>query len=151
MARYFLDSSVLVKRYHRESGTDRVDEYFASAENEFFVSRLAMVELESCIARLVRECVYTLTDRDEMVRRAEADVADGILNVVAVNHQRLTEASTLLRRCGHLLPLRTLDAIHLATAQSVHSEYPFTALMGADKRLVEFATNFCGLPVVVIA
>ena len=55
IARYFLDSSALVKRYHRESGSPDVDQLLAAPDNQIIISRLALVELHSSFARLVRK------------------------------------------------------------------------------------------------
>ena len=54
MPRYFLDSSALIKRYHQESGTAQVAGLFNGSGNRFFISRLALVEIHSCFARLVK-------------------------------------------------------------------------------------------------
>jgi hypothetical protein len=89
IARYFLDSSALVKRYHRESGSPDVDQLLAAPDNQIIISRLALVELHSSFARLVRENVLSESDINKVVSRLEADVASGLLNVVAVSSSRL--------------------------------------------------------------
>ena len=50
MARYFLDASALVKRYHHEQGSDRVDALLSQPGDRYFISRLALVELHSTFA-----------------------------------------------------------------------------------------------------
>jgi hypothetical protein len=45
MARYFLDSGALVKRYHQESGSAEGEVLFNGPGHHFFVSRLALVEV----------------------------------------------------------------------------------------------------------
>jgi predicted nucleic acid-binding protein len=76
MARYFLDSSALVKRYHQESGSANVDALFNASGNRCFVSRLALVETQSAFARLVREGIVTPDDFHRVVSRLDGDVAD---------------------------------------------------------------------------
>jgi predicted nucleic acid-binding protein len=51
---FFLDSSALIKLYHEEPGTERVEEIFATSETSLVVSELAAVELQSALARKVR-------------------------------------------------------------------------------------------------
>jgi hypothetical protein len=136
MARYFLDSSALVKRYHQESGSAEVDELFAVPDDRIIISRLALVELHSSFARLVRETVITESDFHKLVSRLDADVASGVLTVAAVSSPRLEAASAILRTLGLSSPLRALDAIHLATAQAVHGRSQIAAFVAADKKLL---------------
>jgi predicted nucleic acid-binding protein len=146
MARYFLDSSALVKRYHHERGSGDVDRLFDTAENRFVISRLAVVELHSCFARLVREGVLTPSEFQRLFARLEADVASGMLNVAAVSSRRLEGASTLLSTQGLSSSMRALDAIHLASAQAFHARSRLAAFVAADKKLLA-AASACGLAV----
>jgi predicted nucleic acid-binding protein len=150
MARYYLDSSALVKRYHVESGSADVDSLFQTAGNRFFVSRLALVEVHSSFARLVREGVLAKSDFDMLTARLEEDVAAGILTVAAVSSPRLEFAAAVLDTHGLANPLRTLDAIHLATAHALHGRSRIMALVGADKKLLAVAPK-CGLPVLDVS
>ena len=118
MPRHFLDSSALVKRYHQESGSAKVDGLFNATANRFFVSRLALVEVRSSFARLVREGTLTTSEFGDLVARLHEDVASGLLTVVAVSSQRLEGAASILSTLGLTNAIRTLDAIHLATAQA---------------------------------
>lgn len=147
MPRYFLDSSALIKRYHQESGTAQVEGLFNVSGNRFFISRLALVEIHSCFARLVRESVLKRADFLPLIARLESDIASGILTVASVSSRRLEGASALLSTHGLTNPMRTLDAIHLATAQALHGRTPIGALVAADKRLLACAATACGLPV----
>lgn len=148
MARYFFDSSALVKRYHTETGTAEVEALFASPEDRFFISRLALVEVQSSLARLVREGTLTATNFGELKARLADDVAAGILHVAAVSHRRLEDASTILGTHGFTHNVRTLDAIHLATAQALHARSRLAAFVAADKKLLTVASEACGLTVV---
>ena len=51
MARYFLDSSALVKHYHQESGSPAVEGLFNQPGDKLFVSGLALVEVHSAFAQ----------------------------------------------------------------------------------------------------
>ena len=146
MARYFLDSSALVKRYHTEAGTPVLDSLFADRTNRLLVSGLALVEACSAFARLVRERILKSTGFDAYCAMLDSDVVAGILAVSAVSPRRLADASSLLRSHGVSHNLRTLDAIHLATANALHARHRITAFVGADKKLLA-AASACGLAV----
>lgn len=150
MARFFFDSSALVKRYHQESGTPQVEALFASPDNRFFVSRLALLELHSTFARLVREGILASEGWTALIANLQNDVATGLLMVAAVSSQRLGEASQLLGTRGLSLPLRTLDAIHLATAEALHRRTPLAGFVAADQKLLAVARE-CGLPVIDVS
>jgi len=147
MARFYLDSSALVKRYHVESGSAKVDALFDAAGNRFFISRLALVESHSSFARLVREGVLTEAGFKTVISRLESDVAANTLVVAAVSSPRLDDATALLATHGLKNNLRALDAIHLATAQALHSRTKLAAFVAADKRLLALANAACGLAV----
>jgi predicted nucleic acid-binding protein len=145
MARYFLDSSALVKRYHEEVGSDAVDDLFNDPGNRFFISRLALVEIHSAFARLVREGILREAEFDKLIARMEGDVASGLLTVAAVSSPRLQAASTILRTHGLKNTVRTLDAIHLATAQAFHGRSRLAAFVASDKKLLASAPTACGV------
>jgi predicted nucleic acid-binding protein len=141
MPRYFLDSSALVKRYHQEAGSAKVDSLFEAPSSRFIISRLAVVEFHSTSARLVREETLTPRDFGRLIARLEADVAAGLLAVAAVSSLRFGEAAALLGTLGLTSNLRALDSIHLATAQALHARSPLAAFVAADKKLLAVAAN----------
>jgi predicted nucleic acid-binding protein len=144
MARYFLDSSAFVKRYHQESGSSHVDALFNAPGNRVFVSRLALVEAQSAFARLVREGIISLDDFHRSVSRLEADVAAKVLIVAALTSRRLDEAAAFFATHGLTTNVRTLDAIHLVTARALHARNPLAAFVAADKKSLAAAV-ICGL------
>jgi predicted nucleic acid-binding protein len=137
----------LVKRYHQESGTAAVEGLFDGPGNQLFVSRLALVEVHSSFARLVREGLLTEADFGKLIARLDDDVATGVVTVAAVSSRRLAGASSLLGTHGLTSTMRTLDAIHLATAQALHSRSRIAAFVAADKKLLAVAATTCGLAV----
>ncbi|MBI2823334.1 MAG: type II toxin-antitoxin system VapC family toxin [Planctomycetia bacterium] len=147
MARYFLDSSALVKRYHQEHGSTGVDALFAAADNRLFISRIAIVEIHSAFARLVRERVLAEADFARLIARLEEDVGTGILNVAAVSSRRLEGAATIFATHGMTHSIRTVDAIHLATAQALHRRGAVAGFVAADKKLLAVASAACGLTI----
>jgi predicted nucleic acid-binding protein len=90
-------------------------------------------------------------DFGKLIARLQDDVALGLLMVAAVSSRRLAGASLLLGTHGLANNMRTLDAIHLATAQALHSRRPLTSLVAADKKLLAAASTACGLAILDVS
>ena len=73
---YFFDTSALVKLYHDEVGSERVEEIFAQSDSPIVISELATVEFHAALARRVR--TGTLLCQHEMKRY-------GILRTIVCN------------------------------------------------------------------
>ena len=71
----FFDTSALIKLYHQEAGTERVEEIFGQAENSLIISELAIVEMYSPLARKVRTGEITPQAQEEALRNFEEDCA----------------------------------------------------------------------------
>jgi predicted nucleic acid-binding protein len=144
MSRYYFDSSALVKRYHQEHRSADVEALFNEQNGRFLVSRLALVELHSSFARLVREQVLSQAQFAKLAARLAADVASGTITVAALSARRLDDAAAILSTHGLAINFRTLDAIHLATAQALNARTHLSAFVAADKKML-VAANACGL------
>ncbi len=129
------DTSAFVKLLIKEPETELVKTHFESTM-QVAASRLLIVEVESALQKRLREQSLTL----EMVQRAQS-IAREILpsmHLLSVDGV-LSLSQTLLQTAG---PLRTLDAIHLATAQVLAA--PFIVF---DKQLRQAALRL-GLQVI---
>jgi len=62
MARYFFDTSALVKHYHAEAGTDAVDRIINQPGVELLIARLTLVETISVFAIKVRTGEFDALD-----------------------------------------------------------------------------------------
>ena len=118
--RVYLDASALVRLVLAEPGWEALAEYLA-ANPERVVSAIAVTE--------VRRAVLRSGGSVARARRAEDVLAR--VDLVAVT-------ADILRRAGDLRPtsLRTIDAIHVATAMEIG---PIVALATYDHRLAEAA------------
>ena len=47
MSKYFLDTSTIVERYHREDGSDFIDRLFTESDAEFVISDISIIEFYS--------------------------------------------------------------------------------------------------------
>jgi uncharacterized protein len=150
MARYFLNSSALVKRYHQELGTTALEALFNQSDNRFLVSRLALVEVTSAFARYVREGALAQDKFENLIARMESEVTAKVLKVVAISSRRLEAAAVILRTHGLESNIRTLDAIQLAAAQALHARTRIAAFIAADKKLLTSAAA-CNLTVLDVS
>jgi len=128
----YLDTSAFVKLFVDEAESDALNAEL-SAVGEVVLSDLALTELASALARRARERALTATEARRLYGHAERLVASC----------RLVESTPpVQRRAARLLltakqvPLRTLDAIHLALA----IEADVATLVTFDPRLREAAT-----------
>src|SRR3954471_921002 len=95
-----------------------------------FSSELALTECFSALQRKEREGALTKGRRQHAWQRIEKDVAERRLTLIAVSRQVWLAANVLLAACHPDIPLRSLDAVHLACAQRCQS-WP---LVTNDKR-----------------
>ncbi len=135
----YLDTSLLVKLYVPERGSREVATA-VRADPQIVVSDLTRIELASAVARLVREGALASSRGRDLLARLEREW-EGYVRV-AVSDEVLTEGVALLAR--H--PLRTLDAVQLASALLVDRSAPTRVRFGtADRRLGQAAAGE-GLP-----
>jgi predicted nucleic acid-binding protein len=123
----YIDSSALVKLIVREAETDALRRYLSPAES-LTSSILATVEVSRAVARTAPD--------------SKAEMAAALESLVVVAFD-----ARIAARAAALGPpsLRTLDAIHLATALELGDE--LTAFVSYDDRLSAAARDL-GIPVV---
>jgi uncharacterized protein len=129
----YFDTSALVKRYIDEVGRRQVLQLLR--RYECVASAVLPVELRSALRRRVTDGTLEAARVPEILRRVAADRA--YWTVVAVGTEVLDGAERLVA----VHPLRTLDAIHVASAQVFAAGVSATDLMfvSADKRQTEAA------------
>ena len=140
MARYYFDTSAVVKNYHTESGTADVQRMLREAGSEFFISRLATVEMLSGFAGKVRTGVFSSSHFDKLRRRFLADVRRRMVRPIRVVNAHYQMAGDLIGKHAMSRPLRALDAIQLAVALHFHRSFPLDHFVCADQRLCDVAT-----------
>ena len=129
----YLDTSVIVKRYVAEPDSDAVDALVVG--HSLMTSEIAVTEFWS--ARLAKEragqisAVWRRRIWDVFVDEIESRV----LTLVKVDGALLREANEVLLKVYPVVPLRSLDAIHLA-AYAASRAGP---LFSADQRMVRAA------------
>ena len=139
MPPYFFDTSALVKNYHAESGTPDVRRILGEAGSEFFISRLATVEMLSGFAGKVRTVVFSIAEFSILRRRFLADVRKRVVRPIRILNLHFQMAGDLISKHAMSRQLRTLDAIQLAVALHFHRSFPVDHLVCADQRLCDAA------------
>jgi predicted nucleic acid-binding protein len=115
MPLYYLDSSALAKQYRVETGSLWVRNL--TQTQPVAVSTLIIVEVSSAMARLVREGVLTPRQRGLYLQRFVLDVE--AMFVVGLERDVIEDAAALVVQSPTTIPLRSLDALHLATARKL--------------------------------
>jgi len=135
---YFLDTSALAKRYHKENGSEYMDRILEQPGSRSLISNLSIVELESVLAIKTRTGEINQRSLEIARRRFRADLARQRLLVARSLHEgHFQSARKLLVRYGVAEGLRTLDALQLAMAQQLGQ---ITVLVAADQRLCKIAS-----------
>ena len=121
----YFDTSALLKRYLPERNSDAFEAYFREVESAQ-ISRLTLVELRSALARKRREGRFKMAKEAEVLNEISTDIQDGLLTVIAASDSHFIAAFHLMGQLAKL-PLRSLDALHLATAQALETDTLATA------------------------
>ena len=138
---YYLDSSVLVKRFVREEGSPRVRQLSRTAR--LATSTLARVEVRSAVARLLREGSLEEMNATRALRRVEQVWSELIL--MEARGKTLVLARDLVARHA----LRAYDAVHLASAIRLSVDTDVAVTFGCADAALTRAAKAEGLRVLV--
>jgi predicted nucleic acid-binding protein len=140
----YFDTSALVKRYVDEPGRREVQQLLR--RHDCVTSAILPVELRSALRRRVAEGTLARPRVSEILKRVAVDRA--YWTVIEVGTEVLSSAEKLVS----VHPLRTLDSIHVASAQlfAARLSIPDLLFVSADKRQTEVA-NAIGLATRLIA
>jgi predicted nucleic acid-binding protein len=129
---YYIDTSALVKRYHHERGSERVDDIFRNADASFLAANLALSELTSALDRKFLERQISQETLTKVLSSIARDLAEEFW-LVEVDRTHILHSQELILR-HHL---RALDSLHLAVALGLRTLAPI--VVSADARLLEAA------------
>jgi len=121
----YLDTSALAKWYVEEPGSEAF-EAFVNATPERRISRLVTVELRSLLARRRRAGEVDVDYETNAWATFTTHVAAGVFAVEPIPDARFNEARELIDALPDI-PLRTLDALHLAAARAMDAGTVATA------------------------
>lgn len=138
----FLDTSAVIKLYHKEVGSDALLAFLRSHAHDLIltVADITRTEFHSAFLRRVRMqeipsppvfAVFGAFDRDlQMFHQISVD--DTVKNM----------ATTLLDTIAHQRGLRTLDAFQLAAALFCHHIIPVDMFVTSDHRFLTVAQDY---------
>ena len=135
---YYLDTSVILKRYRDEQGTEVVDQLLFDPwpEDRFYTSFLSALEVRAATSRLIRSGQLDRNAAERLLARFRED-SHLVLQIWPLDNSILNAALTVADRHG----LRSGDAIHLATASTIFRLAPGleNVLVSSDRELLEAA------------
>jgi predicted nucleic acid-binding protein len=129
----YIDTSVAVKLYTREPDSAACEDVVGDAD--LVSSELLHCELRSALSAKERAGLVSESQREAVWSAFERDLVEKWLYLVPFNNLVVRDASELIEKLYPDSPLRTLDALHLATYLSVDAGPLFTK----DKRMLAAA------------
>lgn len=109
----YADTSALVKRYLDEPFSDEFEALFR--QGDMMISQLGVVEMRCALARRRRNREIEALYESRINAELAADIQDGAVRVASLDEGAFASAYHLIGRLAEV-PLRTLDALHLAAA-----------------------------------
>ena len=130
----FLDTSTLIKLYHREDGTAELELWFSTVKiTKIFLSEISKIEFTAAIWKKVRTKEITESEAQITLNLFESDF--GKYTFIATDSIILEQARILTSKYG-TQELRTLDSIQLSTSVSLFQQADI--FFTADKLLKSF-------------
>ena len=116
----FLDTSSLIKLYHKENGTKELQSLFLESKIlQIFLSELTKVEFASTIWKKIRTKEVSLDNGIMILNLFQEDLSN--YHFIMVDGLLIEQARMLMLSYG-IEGLRTLDSIQLSTCVSLKNE-----------------------------
>ncbi len=129
----YLDTSVLVKIYTREADSAACEKTIEG--HKIVSSELLYAELWSALQSKERSGVLTAEQRLRTWDLFEGHILDDVVELLRLDGVIVRDAADIMAKVHPQVPLRTLDALHLATFASVEPG----PLFSKDKRMIDAA------------
>jgi predicted nucleic acid-binding protein len=135
----YIDTSVAVKLYVEEPDTPGC--IAAARHARLASSRLLFCEFRSALLRKLQQSAISAELHSDVWRQFQRDVEAARLTLISIDDALVEDAARLLAALHPDVPLRTLDALHLATCLGVDAGPLFTR----DARMLR-AAQMMGMP-----
>jgi predicted nucleic acid-binding protein len=109
----YLDTAIIVKLLVREADSAWFSRHLIG--HSFESSELALAEVRSALLAKERAGNITARERTAAGEKFQEMVDEDLLRLLPLNRAVLERASVLQLACHPRIPLRTLDALHVAT------------------------------------
>ena len=136
---YFLDTSALVKLYHRERGSAELERYLDEAGEELFlaIAGITPLEFRSAFYRRVRMGELTQKAMAQFLEHFQHDLQ--YIETITFSRPVFQKASSLMDQSAATEAFRTLDAIQLASAVIWNQTVPIDVFISSDATLLQVA------------
>jgi predicted nucleic acid-binding protein len=137
----YLDSCIIVKLVSHEPDSEAYHEIVTG--QPIVTSELAVAEVRSALLSKERAGRISRQARVAGWRLFQEKVRDQEFHLLSLNRHVIERAGAVIDQCHPHVPLRTLDAIHVATTELHGGEQ----MCSSDQRVCE-ASDFIGLSLV---
>jgi predicted nucleic acid-binding protein len=144
----YWDTGCVLKLYVEEPTSAACQRLAARSDGPLISSALLLAEFRYALRRKEASGELRRGATEALAAKLDLDVASGILTLLPVGLDVLTEAAEVARLCyasASPVPVRTLDGIHLATARLARCPQIVTT----DRQMIRAAPG-CGLRVVPV-
>lgn len=125
----YLDSAIIVKLLVREADSEWFEHKLSG--HSFETSELALTEVSAALLFKERKGDITRLERVKATEKFFSMVNDEWIRLHPLNRRVLERAHAVQLACHPRIPLRTLDALHVATCDLHHEE----TLAATDRRM----------------
>lgn len=153
MAKYFLETSALVKRYKPERGSGFIDGLFASGHDLYYLN-LSLVEVQKMFIRLWKYPQHHEGDvriQEQEYLSLETSLANDLLQMqrIELTEEMITRTREVL---NHSWLKSALDTLFLAAYLVTKDQYPDIIFVSSDigSNLVPVAKGMVGDQFVII-
>lgn len=129
----YIDTCIAVKLYTREPDSEKCQQI--AAGHRLVSSELLYTEMWSALLAKERAGVLKPEWRQRVWQVFEQHLLDDVIELVALDGHVVREAAEVMARVHPHVPLRTLDALHLATYGGIEAGALFTR----DERMQDAA------------
>jgi len=142
----YFDTAYILRCYLNEQGSEAV-RVVASRTEQLVTSELARVEFAAAVHRKRRERHLSSRDAKVVMGQFAADCDAHVWEFVPVSRAVLRRVDTTFAALPTTVPLRSADAIHLASA----AELGLTSIYSNDRHLLGAAKHFALVGIDVIS
>ena len=134
----YWDTSALVKLYSKETDSAAFENFALTAPPAVATSRIAIYEARATFQRKEAEGILISGTAQKLYAEMLQDIAAGEIRLIELSADVEREYGQVLSLCYQQnppIPVRTLDALHLASARAATQ----AVIVGTDKRMRDAA------------
>jgi predicted nucleic acid-binding protein len=134
----YLDSSALIKHYVQELGTQAIDAKLKGEEaagRPLFTSAITYAEIHRALARRMKDRSLTTAAFAQARREFDAEWLSSLATI-----ELRSEVLIFIRGIVEQFPLKSSDALHLASALSLRDRFRLSGRLGPREASITFVT-----------